>query len=102
MALTIKKSMNVATFWESWELVQKLVADEYAAVKGIKGFYDLALDLIWDCEEPEPVIERLCPECGRHVPDDEHYWPDEMCDECMRRGYEKTQELKKKVSGDTQ
>lgn len=52
MALTIKKSMDISNFWESWLLVREMVADEYDAVRGREGFYELELVLIFrDCEE---------------------------------------------------
>lgn len=54
MALTIEKSMNVSDFWENWALIAALVGSEYEAVKDYPaGFYELRLELIWDCEEAE-------------------------------------------------
>ena len=56
MALSIKKSMEVSNFWESWKLIKALVKDEYGAVKGREGFYDLTLELVWDCEDEEDAL----------------------------------------------
>lgn len=70
MALTIKKSMDVATFWQSWRLVTEMVMDEFAAVNGHTGFYELSLELTWDCEEEVALNDArrgpglLCPVCG--------------------------------------
>ena len=80
MALTIKKSMDVATFWQSWLLVTEMVMDEFAAVKGHNGFYELTLELIWDYEEEEIAqndgdedTRPICPVCGLPVSNDD-YW----------------------------
>lgn len=58
MALIIKKSMDVSNFWESWKLIIGLVADEYNAVKGNEGFYDLKIEIIWDCLGEEVINPR--------------------------------------------
>lgn len=50
MALIVKKSMDVSNFWVTWGIISALVKDEYRAVKGREGFYDLKLEIIWDCE----------------------------------------------------
>jgi len=55
MALTIKKSMDLSSFWVSWELIKALVLDEYDAVKDKEGGYDLKLEIIWDCLDDEVI-----------------------------------------------
>ena len=61
MALTIKKSMDVADFWDNWLHIAAMVKAEYEAVKGLEGLYDLTLELIWDCGEPftQNALEAL-------------------------------------------
>lgn len=51
MALIIKKSMEIQNFAEDWEIIKALVASEYEAVEGLQGYYEINLELIWDCEE---------------------------------------------------
>ena len=54
MALKIDKSMAVSDFWENWQHIVAMVESEYDAVKDCEdGFYDLRLELIWDCEDEE-------------------------------------------------
>ena len=53
MALTIKKSMDVSNFWVTWGIISALVKDEYRAVQGMEGFYDLKVEIIWDTEDDE-------------------------------------------------
>ena len=58
MALTVNKSMNIGDFLENWQHIAALVESEYEAVKDYPdGYYDLRLDLIWDCEEDEGIAE---------------------------------------------
>lgn len=50
--------MEVKDFRESWLCIAALVEAEYEAVKHLPdGYYDLRLELIWDCEE-EPCDEK--------------------------------------------
>jgi hypothetical protein len=56
MALAIDKSMDIADFWECWEHILALVELEYEAVRDGKGYYDLHLELNWDCEGVEQEI----------------------------------------------
>ena len=51
MALKISKSMDISDFWRNWELIQQMVAEEYGAVQGMQGFYDLELSITWDVEK---------------------------------------------------
>jgi len=53
MALEIHKSMDISDFEENWEHIAAMVRAEYEAVEGYDGFYDLRLELMWDCEERE-------------------------------------------------
>ena len=53
MALKIDKSMNISDFWDNWLLISAMVKAEYEAVEGLQGYYELHLDLIWDCEDEE-------------------------------------------------
>ena len=53
MALIVNKSMNVSDFWRCWKHIAALVEEEYDAVKGLDGLYDLRLELVWDCENED-------------------------------------------------
>jgi len=53
MALTVKKSMEIEDFWANWQLIAEMVKAEYEAVEGLRGDYELSLELLWDCEEED-------------------------------------------------
>jgi len=59
MALTIDKSMDISDFWECLQHITALVESEYKAVEGMEGFYELHLDLVWDCEDGDEVEDDL-------------------------------------------